>query len=104
MTSLIYIIHRDVEVNQWSEYLFQKQATQAAHLVFLFRERCECSRGVLLTCLASWRCNKIAVHCPVYVIVHVKDPQQPVMRVGHCVPVACFILSLYTCIVAYTEW
>ena len=32
----------------------------------------------------------------VYVIMHVKDPELSVVRVGHCVPLAGFGLSLYS--------
>ena len=35
----------------------------------------------------------------VYVIMHVKDPYLPVKRVGHCVPLVCFCLSLYDLVV-----
>ena len=37
-----------------------------------------------------------AMCCHFYVITHVKDPQLSVVRVGHCVLLAGFCLSMYS--------
>ena len=60
----------------------------------LFREG-----GMLSTCLHQ--CRQLVHQRPsmchyVYVMMHVKDPQLSVVRVGHCVPLAGFCLSLYS--------
>ena len=49
---------------------------------------------------SSSQCRRLVQKRPsicyyVYVIMHVKDPQLSVVRVGHCVPLAGFCLCLY---------
>ena len=51
----------------------------------------------------DWFTKGSAMYYHVYVIMHVKEPQLPVVRVGHHFPLACFCLSLYSLHVLYRD-
>ena len=54
------------------------------------------SISILLTCptsAANWFNKGRAMSYHVYVIIHVKDPDLSVVRVGHCAPLAGLCLS-----------
>ena len=68
-------------------------------MVCLFQKD-EYSTNVVATCPASTTCNwfiKVsAMLFHVLVIMHVKDPQLSIVRIGHCVKVAVLCLSPYS--------
>ena len=51
---------------------------------------------VCLTGYSNWFTKGRVMCFHLHVIMHVKDPRLSVIRVGHCIPLAVFCLSLYS--------